>query len=203
MTPNTYTERDFPIHTMETAPEASKEAMQWYLDNFQMVPNLAAILAESPALLVSYWQAQLNLLQHSTLTPQENNIVQTTVAHENECQYCVSGHTAFGKTEFFNNTDEQLNAVRSGVDFEDPKLNALRDFTLLVMRNQGRMATSQLQSFLDAGFTRAHALDVVACISVKVMTNYANQIALTPIDEAFAPLAEGLPYKEKRVAKAA
>lgn len=203
MKPKTYTERNFPIHEMDTAPEASREAMQWYLDNFQMVPNLAAILAESPALLVSYWQAQLNLLQHSKLTPQENNIVQTTVAHENQCQYCVAGHTAFGKTELFNNSDEQLNAVRSGIDFEEPKLNALRDFTLLVMRNQGRMATSNLQTFLDAGFTRAHALDVVACISVKVMTNYANQIALTPVDEAFAPLAEDLPYKEERVAKAA
>lgn len=100
MKPETYTESDFPIHTMDTAPEASREAMRWYLDNFQMVPNLAAILAESPALLVSYWQAQLNLLQHSKLTLQENNIVQTTVAHENQCQYCVAGHTAFGKTEF-------------------------------------------------------------------------------------------------------
>lgn len=71
------------------------------------------------------------------------------------------------------------------------------------MRNQGRMATSHLETFLDAGYTRAHALDVVACISVKVMTNYANQIALTPLDEAFAPLAEYLPYKEERAAQAA
>jgi len=57
---------------------------------------------------------------------------------------------------------------------------------------------SQLQSFLDAGYTRAQALDVVACIAAKVMSNYVNQIALTPIDEAFAPLAEGLPYREER-----
>ena len=136
------------------------------------------------------------------LTKQEVNIVETVVAHENECQYCVAGHTAFGKDPLFNNTDEQMNAIRSGENFEDPKLNALRDFTVLVLNNKGRMATSQLQTFLDAGYTRAQALDVVACISAKVMTNYTNQIALTPIDEPFAPLAEGLPYKEERKAVA-
>jgi alkylhydroperoxidase family enzyme len=153
--------------------------------------------------LLSYWQTQQNLLAHSSLTPQEINIVQTAVAHANECQYCVSGHTAFGKTEFFNNTDEQLGAVRSGDDFEDPRLNALRTFTLRTLENKGRMSAGQLQEFLDAGFTRAQALDVVANIAAKVMSNFANQIALTPIDEAFAPLAEGLPYNEPRRALAA
>lgn len=197
------TERDFPMHSIESAPEAARPAMQWYQDNFGMVPNLAQIMATSPALLLSYWQTQINLLENGQLTKQEVNIVETVVAHENECQYCVAGHTAFGKDPLFNNTDEQMNAIRSNVDFEDPKLNALRDFTVLVLNNKGRMATSQLQTFLDAGYTRAQALDVVACISAKVMTNYTNQIALTPIDEPFAPLAEGLPYKEERKAVAA
>lgn len=201
MKPSRYTERDFPIHdAMSASPEAA-EALNWYNENFGVVPNLAGVLAESPSLLLSYWQLQNNLLAHSTLDRQQINIVQTTVAHANACQYCVSGHTAFGKTEFFGNTDEQLNAVREDKTFEDPKLEALRDFTLLVLRNQGRMAMSQLNTFLDAGFTRAHALDVVACIASKVMSNYANQLALTPIDDAFAPLAEGLPYREERTTK--
>ncbi|MEM8796142.1 MAG: carboxymuconolactone decarboxylase family protein [Pseudomonadota bacterium] len=201
MSPKTLTERDFPIHDATTAPSEAIEPLNWYQENFGVVPNLAGILAESPALLVSYWQLQNNLLAHSTLTRQEINIVQTAVAHANACQYCVAGHTAFGKMEFFNNTDEQLNAVRQDKAFNDPKLEALRDFTLLVLRNQGRMATSQLNTFLDAGFTRAQALDVIGCIAAKVMSNYANQLALTPIDDAFAPLANGLPYREERTVK--
>lgn len=124
--------------------------------------------------------------------------MQTSVAHANACQYCVAGHTAFGKMEIFGNTDEQLNAIRQDKAFEDPKLEALREFTLLVLRNQGRMATSQLQSFITAGFSRQAALDVVACVAAKVMSNFANQIALTPIDEAFAELAADLPYREDR-----
>ena len=195
------TERDFPIHDVDSAPEAVREPMQWYLDNFNMIPNLAGILATSPALLQSYWQLQNNLLANSALTPQEINIIQTSVAHANACQYCVAGHTAFGKMELFSNTDEQLNAIRKDETFEDPKHEELRDFTLLVLRNQGRMSQSQLQTFLNAGFTRQAALDVVACIAAKVMSNYANQIALTPIDEAFAQLAGDLPYREERAVK--
>lgn len=192
------TERDFPIHDAQNAPEAAKEPLNWYKENFGMVPNLAGMLAESPASLISYWQLQNNLLAHSVLTRQQINVVQTVVAHANECQYCVGGHTAFGKMEFFGNTDEQLAAVREDKPFEDPKMNALRDFTLLVMRDKGRMASSQLDAFLGAGFSRQAALDVVACIAAKVMSNYANQIALTPVDDAFAPLTEGLPYREDR-----
>lgn len=201
MSQQTLTERDFPIHTRESAPEAAHAAMDWYRENFGMVPNLASMLAESPALLNSYWQTQQFLLGQSALSSQEMNIVQTAVAHANACQYCVAGHTAFGKTEFFNNTDEQLNAIREDKNFEDPKLNVLRDFTLQVLQNQGRISSAKLNTFLDAGYTRRAALDVVANIAVKVMSNYANQIALTPIDEAFAPLTEGLPYKETRIAK--
>jgi alkylhydroperoxidase family enzyme len=82
-------------------------------------------------------------------------------------------------------------------------INTLRDFSLRVLQNQGRMSGSQLQAFLEAGYSRAQALDVVANIAAKVMSNYANQIVLTPVDDAFAPLAEGLPYQEERTARAA
>lgn len=102
------------------------------------------------------------------------------------------------KIRSLSNTDAQLAAIRNETEFEDPKLNALRDFTRKVMKKYGRMTDSTLQRFFDAGYTRAQALDIVACIGAKVMSNYANQIALTPLDIAFEALADGLPYQEDR-----
>ncbi|MEM9069174.1 MAG: carboxymuconolactone decarboxylase family protein [Myxococcota bacterium] len=203
MTKPTQTLRNFPLHTIESAPEGAKEPLNWYQENFQMVPNLSAVLAEAPALLKSYWQTQLNLVAMGSLSSQENNIVQMSVAHANRCQYCVAGHTAFGKSEFFNNTDEQLNAIRKDLPFEEPKYNALRDFTLAVVAKHGRVSDQELEAFYAAGYTQAQALDVVTCIAAKVMSNYANQIVLTPVDEPFAALTEGLPYKEERGVKVA
>ncbi|MEO1592486.1 MAG: carboxymuconolactone decarboxylase family protein [Cyanobacteria bacterium J06632_22] len=198
MTHPQQTERHFPIHSLDSAPMPSKAVMQWYQEQFGMVPNLIQIMSEAPALLLSYWQTQVNLLEHSTLSKQEINIVQTIVSHENRCQYCVSGHMAFGKDPVFNNTDAQMAAIRNETDFEDAKLNVLRDFTRKVMKNQGRMASSVLQTFLAAGYTRAQALDVVACIAVKAMSNYMNQMVLTPLDIAFESFADDLPYREQR-----
>ena len=43
MTSTQQTERQFPMHTLDSAPEPSKEAMKWYQEQFGMVPNLAQI----------------------------------------------------------------------------------------------------------------------------------------------------------------
>ncbi|MEM9374347.1 MAG: carboxymuconolactone decarboxylase family protein [Planctomycetota bacterium] len=191
------TERGFPIHTRASAPSEAKEVLEWYEANFQMVPHLAGVMADSPALSRSYWQLQNNLQSMGSLTPPENNIVQMAIAFENECQYCVAGHTAAGRM-FFNSPEVQLEALRSGSALPDKKFDALRDFALAVSASKGRVSESQLASFYAAGYTRTHALDVVANVAAKVMSNYTNQIALTPMDDAFEPLARGLPFEEDR-----
>ncbi|NQY80783.1 MAG: carboxymuconolactone decarboxylase family protein [Candidatus Caenarcaniphilales bacterium] len=192
------TERKFALHTIESAPERSKKAMEWYQRNFQMIPNLTKLMSASPALLNSYWETQLNILEQGSLSAEEVNIVETVIAHENKCQYCVAGHTAFSKNPIFKNKEEDIEAIRNDKAFTDEKLNSLRDFSLAVLKHKGRVSDEEFEAFIKAGYTRAQALDIVTCIAAKVMSNFANQIALTPIDDAFAPLAEGLAYKEER-----
>ena len=191
------TERGFVIHTQETAPAQTKEVMDWYQQNFGFVPNLAGVMAESPALLRTYWQSQNNLTELGALTAPENNIVQMAIAVENECQYCVAGHTMAGKV-FFGSSEEELNALRNESSLPEAKFDALRAFAVDVYNSKGRVTDEQLAAFYDAGYNRQQALDVVANVAAKVMTNYTNQIALTPTDSAIAPFAEGLPYNEDR-----
>ncbi len=191
------TQRGYSIHSIDSAPEPTKEVLQWYVENFQFVPHLAGVMADAPALSRSYWQLQQNLTSMGSLTPPENNIVQLAVAVENECQYCVAGHTLAGKM-YFQSSEEQLQALRMNAKLSEPKFNALRDFALQVMDSRGRVTAAQLKSFMDAGYTRQQSLDVVANVAAKVMSNYTNQIAETPIDDPMKPLAEGLPFKEDR-----
>lgn len=42
-----------------------------------------------------------------------------------------------------------------------------------------------MQAFLDAGFTQRQILEVILGISQKVMSNYTNHLARTPVDAAF------------------
>lgn len=43
--------RSFPIHTVETAPEASKPSLQALRDAFGFIPNIAGAMATSPVLI--------------------------------------------------------------------------------------------------------------------------------------------------------
>ena len=65
------------------------------------------------------------------------------------------------------------------------RLEALRTFTLRVVRDRGVVDDANVQTFLDAGFTKRQVLEVLVGISQKVMSNYTNHLANTPLDEAF------------------
>ncbi len=194
------TERGFMIHDMSSAPEATLPFLKFGMDNFGFVSNLTGVMAESPALANSYFLLQLNLQRIGSLSPPEDNIVQMSIAMENKCQYCVAGHTLAGKV-FFKSPKEQLEAIRAEADLPEPKFNALRNFALQVYESQGRVTAAQLDAFYAAGYSRAQALDVVANVAAKVMSNYANQLAKTPLDDQIAPMAEGLPFAEARAAE--
>ncbi len=191
----TQTPAGFTIYTMETAPESTHANMQWLVDNFGFVPNLAGVMAESPALLNAYLDTQRRLREESALGPMEVNIAQLAIAHANECRYCVSGHTMAGQM-IYQTPEAILQAARAGERINDPRLSALQDFTLQVYAQQGNVSDEQLEAFYAAGFSRAEALDVVACVAAKVMSNYANAIADTPLDEPMLPFAEGLSFSE-------
>jgi len=193
----TKTERGFAMHTMATAPESTMPALNFSMKAFGFVGNLTSIMAESPALLNSYYLLQQNLLRIGSLTPPEDNIVQMSIAMENKCQYCVAGHTLAGKV-FFKSPAAQIEALRKQAKLPEPKFNALRDFALQVYERKGRVTNAQFKAFLAAGYTRAQALDVVANVAAKVMSNYANQIARTPLDKQIKPMAKGLPFAEDR-----
>ncbi len=196
-TPSTATERGFPIHTQATADAQSQEALAFNMKTVNFIPNLSGVMAEAPALAHSYYQLQQNLQNFGSLTPPENNIVQMSIAMENTCQYCVAGHTMAGRV-WFKSPEAQLEAIRNKANLPKAKFNALRNFAVSVYTSHGRVSDKELQAFFAAGYTRKQALDVVANIAAKVMTNYTNQLARTPMDAQFAPLAKGLPFAETR-----
>ncbi len=61
----------------------------------------------------------------------------------------------------------------------------MRTFTLSVVRNRGYVDDQAVQAFLDAGFTQRQILEVILGVSQKVMSNYTNHLANTPVDKPF------------------
>lgn len=190
------TDRGFKLEAPDDAPAEIREIFDWYLENFNFVPNLTRIMSESPALLRSYWSTQIHLLEDGLLTGQENNIVQTVISAENECRYCVSAHMLAGRV-VLDSSAAVLSALRTNSELPETKFNALRDFALEVYRTKGRVDDQALAAFCEAGYSNAQALDVVANIAVKVMSNFTNQLSHNELDELIAPEAEGLDFGRK------
>ena len=184
----------FAMH--QSAPSGLEDVFEFYQTNFGMVPNLAKVMSNSPALQRSYYDTQNNLKTLAKLSPSEINVVQMAIAVENKCEYCTAGHTMAGKA-FLKTPEQDMQAVRMRKAMSDPKLNVLRNFAINVYAQRGEVGEAELQKFLDAGYSRAQALDVVACVAAKVMTNYTNSLASTPLDPPLVPLAQGLPFAGK------
>ena len=179
-----------------TPPQGVEPVYEFYKQNFGFVPNLAQVMAGSPALLKSYVDTQNNLKNHGKLSQSEINVVQMSIAVENKCEYCTAGHTMAGQA-FFKTPMDVMQGVRSRKVLDNPKLNALRNFAIVVYGKRGEVNSEELDKFLKAGYTRDQALDVVTCVAAKVMSNYTNSLAKTPIDEPLEPLAQGLNFAAK------
>jgi hypothetical protein len=52
---------DFPIYTIDTAPEASKAALAQAKATFGFIPNLEGIFAQAPSLSKAQWRCGIYL----------------------------------------------------------------------------------------------------------------------------------------------
>lgn len=174
--------KNFTIHTLESAPEASKPLLQKSLQGFGMIPNLHGVMAESPALLEGY-QLLHKLFQETSFNAEELTVVWQTINVEHSCHYCVPAHT--GIAHMMKVDPALTEALRNGTAMPTEKLQALHDTTLSMLRNRGNLSSTDLEAFYAAGYGQQQLLEIVLGMAQKVMSNYVNHIAQTPTDERF------------------
>ncbi|MFG6511161.1 MULTISPECIES: carboxymuconolactone decarboxylase family protein [unclassified Sulfitobacter] len=177
---------DFTLHDENTAPEGSKELLAKSKAAHGMIPGLHAVMAEAPGLLEAYQQVH-ELFVNSSFDKDELTVVWQTINVENACHYCVPAHTGIAKSMGVD--DAITNALRDNTALPNARLESLRDFTLALVRERGNLDDATVQTFLDAGFTKRNILEVILGYSQKIMSNYTNHIADTPVDKPFQKFA--------------
>jgi len=176
---------DFPSHDLDTAPEASRPLLENSQKAFGRLPGLHKVLAESPQAFQGY-QMLHKLFTETDFDAEELTVVWQTINVEHECHYCVPAHTGIAK--MMKVSDEISNALRDETPLPTAKLEALRTFTLQMVRARGNVTEDQMQAFFDAGYGHRAILDVVLGLAQKTMSNYINHMAQTPVDEVFHSL---------------
>ena len=177
---------DFPVHTVDTAPQASKKLLENTKSRVGFIPNLMATMAEAPALLESY--ATLGgIFSKTDLSETERQIILMTNNRLNGCTYCMAAHTTISKGAGV--PEDVIHALRTDTPIADAKLEALRQFSIIVNETRGWPSDAQVQDLIAAGYSRQTVLEVVLGTAFKVLSNYTNHIAETDVDAAFAPNA--------------
>ena len=176
----------FTIHSPETAPAGSKDQLKATQQRLGLVPNIYGVLAEAPVALEAY-DILSNLLKRASFTPAERHVVWFTLNAYHDCHYCMAAHTFLAKGEKV--PEEVIETARAVGTYGDPKLEALRVFTLRLVENRGWAAPEELEDFLAADFTKQQVLEIVVIIAHKVLSNYTNHITDTPVDDVFKRFA--------------
>ncbi|PWR12886.1 alkylhydroperoxidase [Micromonospora acroterricola] len=173
----------FTAHTAETAPAAARPTIEGVRRRFGFLPAPVALMAESPQLLAGFLTANAGFEQ-TALEPLEREVVVLAVATTNECHVCVALHT--GTLTRLGAATELITALRAGAPLPEPRLEALRRFTLAVLDHRGAVPDDQLGEFLAAGYQPRHALDVVLGVGTYTISTFANRLTRAPLDPPLA-----------------
>ncbi|MDA8621721.1 carboxymuconolactone decarboxylase family protein [Psychrosphaera sp.] len=174
------------IQSLESAPSESKPLLQKSLDAYGMLPNLHGVLASAPSTLDAYQQMH-ELFVNTSFDAEELTVVWQGINVEHGCTYCVPAHT--GIAHSMKVSQDLINALRDEQPLPSKKLQALLDMTLEIVRERGRVSEESLKAFYDAGYGERQVLEIILGVSQKVISNYTNHIANTPVDAPFQQFA--------------
>lgn len=170
--------------TIETAPDESKETLMAIKKGFGFIPNLMATFANSPAVLNGYMGLD-EAFAKSSLTPKEQQIILLVVSTENNCRYCRAAHSTILKS-MMKVDAEVVKAVRTKSALQEPKLNALANFTRELVAERGFVSETTKLNFFAAGYSEVAMMEILMGVALKTISNYLDHLNPTPIDQAFA-----------------
>jgi AhpD family alkylhydroperoxidase len=169
----------FPVHTLDSAPEASRSALRDVQARFGMIPNLAGAMATSPVLIQSFIGI-FDKVHGGNFTEPQIQTVLLTDAVTNGCTWAVALHTALGLQAGLNPAD--VEAMRAGRSPSDKKLGALSTVARTLIEKRGRLDDQDIERFLAAGFGKDLLLEVIAIVAASTITNYTGSVTNPPLE---------------------
>ena len=178
----------FPIHSVQSAPDESQPLLEKIVDAYGFLPNLAGGIAESPALLKGFLGLAGSFdAPEMTLDPIARQVVLLTTSQVNGCNYCMAAHSMLAAKSGLETAE--IDRLVAGDSLTDGRLESLRKFTRSMVEQRGHVSNDELAALLQAGFDRAHILEIILGVTLKTLTNYTNHLIKAEINEQFAAFA--------------
>ena len=176
----------YPLHTIDSAPEASKPVLKQLRQTFGVVPNIAAAMAASPV-LINGFIGLFERVHASSLTEPQIQTLLLTNAVTNASEWPVAFHTALALKQGVLPAD--VDAIRHGGLPGDAKLAALSRTARALIETRGRLANADRHAFAEAGFSAEQLLEVIAVVAASTITNYVGSVAQPVLEAPFDAFA--------------
>ena len=162
----------------DTTTGKSKELFDLVNKKLGFIPNLIKVFGNSPATLQTYLSLG-ELSDSGNFSNKFREQLALAIAEENNCNYCLSAHTAIGKMTGLS--EAEINSSRKG-DALDKKVKTALQFAQSVTKKRGNVTSEEIKVFKEAGYDDGDVLEIVLNVVANTLTNYVNHIAETEID---------------------
>ncbi|MBK5942245.1 carboxymuconolactone decarboxylase family protein [Halochromatium roseum] len=140
---------------------------------FSRLPKPLRTLEAAPASLKSYL-ALGALLEKTSLSSEEQQVVLLSVSRESRCAVCMGAHGLLA--DMTDLPPEMTEALREGGCLPDQRLESLRQFTAALAKAHGRIDEAAVAALEQAGYDRQQVLEVILGIGMKTLARYSDQI---------------------------
>jgi uncharacterized peroxidase-related enzyme len=174
-----------PIIDPEKSTGKAQELLTAVQKKLGLVPNSMRVMANSPAVLEAYIGFS-GALDGGSLNAKTRERIALGTAEANQCNYCLSAHSAIGKLVGLTDA-EVLDSRRARST--DSKSAAALQFSRQLIERRGAVSEADVEAAQKGGLTEGEIAEVVALTVLNVFTNYFNTAFQVDID---FPVVKGL-----------
>lgn len=187
---------ELTIHTLDTAPAASRPVLEGLAADLGLVPNFAAAIATSPALIAGF-DGMRRAVATTSLDPILREVAGLAVGVAVDNHYGVAFHSTVLARLGADEAD--IEAIRSGGSPTAPDTAAVEALAREVVEQRGKVADETMAAARAAGLSTENVLEVVLecafASMVGLVDNLAGHITL---DQFLAPRAWGASVRAHR-----
>jgi uncharacterized peroxidase-related enzyme len=143
-----------------------------------VVPNFLKVFANSPAALKAFLGLH-SIADDGALHPQTRERIALALAQQNNCEYCLSAHTAIGRKAGLGR--EEIEANRAGSSQDEKAAVAVR-FARSLVTHMGEVTTAELLEMREAGYSEAEIVEVITHVGMNILTNLLGKAGRVDID---------------------
>ena len=171
-----------PSHTIEDAPEASRELLAQMVEFSPTgrLLNLHAQMAHSPAVLEAYTSIRRATADHGTLDQRLRTGLMLATAAVEGSEYALAIITLLAQRSGWQ--PGQVAALRSGGAIGEPRADALIAVVREAAASRGRVSDAAWEHAVAAGYTDDELAEAFAYLGLTVFTAFFLNYAGTELD---------------------